>query len=79
MVQAREKQLSESENETKLEQVQLRFPSDDLFLNHSLNIMEVRVWVGENVCEYVWGGGKGVHVCCTVLYSSVSHYGNYIA
>ena len=55
MVQAREKQLSESENETKLEQVQLRFPSDDLFLNHSLNIMEVRVWVGENVCvsEYV--------------------------
>ena len=60
MVQAREKQLSESENETKLEQVQLRFPSDDLFLNHSLNIMEVRVWVGENVCVSMCeGGGEG--------------------
>ena len=59
MVQAREKQLSESENETKLEQVQLRFPSDDLFLNHSLNIMEVRVWVGENVCVSMCEGGEG--------------------
>ena len=43
MVQSREKQLSESENEAKLEQVQLRFPSDDLFLNQSLNIMESAV------------------------------------
>ena len=50
MVQSREKQLSESQNETKLEQVQLRFPSDDLFLNQTLNIMEVRVWVDENMC-----------------------------
>ena len=70
MVQAREKQLSESENETKLEQVQLRFPSDDLFLNHSLNIMEVRVWVGENVCVSMCEGGGGEGGAC-VLHSVV--------
>ena len=71
MVQAREKQLSESENETKLEQVQLRFPSDDLFLNHSLNIMEVRVWVGGNVCvsmcEGEGGGCMCVAQCCILV------------
>lgn len=68
MVQAREKQLSESENETKLEQVQLRFPSDDLFLNHSLNIMEVRVWVGENVCVCVRGREGGACVLHSVVF-----------
>lgn len=84
MVQSREKQLSESQNETKLEQVQLRFPSDDLFLNHTLNIMEVCVWVGENMCMNMCEREGGsvcacMNVCYTVLYSiiaSVSHCGN---
>jgi len=43
MVQAREQQLSESQNETKLEQVQLRFPNDNLFLSQSLNVMETAI------------------------------------
>lgn len=41
MVQAREHQLNQNENEVKLEQVQLRFPHDTLNLSQSLDFMEV--------------------------------------
>ena len=41
MVQAREHQLNQNQNEIKLEQVQIRFPHDNLNLFQSLDIMEV--------------------------------------
>ena len=41
MVQARESQVSQSENETKLDQVQSRFPNDTLYLAETLDTMEV--------------------------------------
>ena len=43
MVQSREHQVSQSENETKLDQVQSRFPNDTLYLSETLESMEVRV------------------------------------
>ena len=41
MVQARESQLNQDHNEAKLEQVQARFPFDDLRLSEPLEAMEV--------------------------------------
>jgi hypothetical protein len=40
MVQSREHQLSQSANESKLDQVQSRFPNDNLYLSESLEGME---------------------------------------
>ena len=53
MVQAREMQLNQNENECKLEQVQIRFPHDLLHLFQPLDIMEVRVYALECVCVCV--------------------------
>ena len=41
MVQSREHQLTQTENESKLDQVQSRFPNDTLYLSESLEAMEV--------------------------------------
>ena len=41
MVQARDQQLNLYQNETKLEQVQVRFPNDDLHLTESIEVIEV--------------------------------------
>lgn len=43
MVQAREQQLNQNQNEIKLEQVQTRFPNDDLGLFQPLDVIEVGV------------------------------------
>lgn len=41
MVQARENQLNQNQNEIKLEQVQGRFPHDNLGLFQPLHVMDV--------------------------------------
>lgn len=43
IVQAREHQLNQNQNEIKLEQVQIRFPHDNLYLSQPLDTMEVRM------------------------------------
>ena len=45
MVQARECQLNQNQNEIKLEQVQIRFPQDNLHLFQPLDVMEVKTRV----------------------------------
>ena len=41
MVQSRQHQVTQSENETKLDQVQSRFPNDTLYLSESLAAIDV--------------------------------------
>ena len=53
MVQSREHQLTQTENETKLDQVQQRFPNDNLFLSETLVAMEVRSSTFEITCKRV--------------------------
>ena len=43
MVKAREHQINQTQNELKLEQVQTRFPNDNLGLSQPLEVMEVGV------------------------------------
>ena len=41
--QARADELVYLQNESKLEQVQLQFPSDNLFLTQTLDVIDVRI------------------------------------
>ncbi len=64
MVQARERQLNQYQNESKLDQVQLRFPHDTLFLAKALDYMEVLESVCVCVCVCV---RACVHTCVCVV------------
>ena len=72
MVQAREHQLTQSENESKLEQVQMRFPNDNLFLTENLASMEVHVGTAW-MYMYMY---THVHTCtyCTLLHDYKYRY-----